>query len=167
MAYDYSGLIGKSVKLDRGGPESRHGIVLAVGDDYLVLLHEKEGVLYYSTQHIKSITVNSKDAPMTAAEDTAAAPVNFINPKSFAEVMNSHARRWVQINRGGPESIQGVMTESTPDYTTMVVNHELITMMNYHIRSMGITLKNDENKKEEENKNDANKNENKNDKNKK
>ena len=53
-------LVDKVIKVDRGGPESRVGRLLAAEDDYFTLLHEDEGIIYYNTQHIKSVTYNSK-----------------------------------------------------------------------------------------------------------
>ena len=53
-------LVDRVIKVDRGGPESRVGRLLAAEDDYFALLHEEEGIIYYNTQHIKSVTYNSK-----------------------------------------------------------------------------------------------------------
>jgi spore coat protein B len=55
-------LLGKAIKIDRGGPESRIGKLLDIYDDHLVLLTEEDGVLYYNTNHIKSVTENAKDS---------------------------------------------------------------------------------------------------------
>ena len=53
-------LMNKVVRIDRGGPESRIGKLLAVEDDHITLLTEDDGVVYYMTHHIKSITDNAK-----------------------------------------------------------------------------------------------------------
>ena len=53
-------LVDKVIKVDRGGPESRVGRLLAAEEDYFTLLHDDEGIIYYNTQHIKSVTYNSK-----------------------------------------------------------------------------------------------------------
>ena len=47
--------IGKTVKINRGGPESIVGRLIAVHADYIVLL-TKDGIVYVNTAHIKSIT---------------------------------------------------------------------------------------------------------------
>ena len=53
-------LMNKVVRIDRGGPESRIGKLLSVADDHITLLTEDDGVVYYMTHHIKSITDNAK-----------------------------------------------------------------------------------------------------------
>ena len=57
----WKSLVGKTIKVDRGGPESRIGKLMAVLDDHLVLLTKDDGVIYYNTHHVKSVTENSKD----------------------------------------------------------------------------------------------------------
>jgi spore coat protein B len=48
--------IGKVIRVDRGGPESRIGMLLDASEDHLCLLTEEDGVVYYNTKHIKSFT---------------------------------------------------------------------------------------------------------------
>ncbi|MEH7480819.1 hypothetical protein V7157_06840 [Neobacillus drentensis] len=52
--------IGKVIRVDRGGPESRIGMLLDASEDHLCLLTEEDGVFYYNTSHIKSFTDNIK-----------------------------------------------------------------------------------------------------------
>ena len=54
-------LVDKVIKVDRGGPESRVGKLLAAEEDYITLLNDDEGIIYYNTQHIKSLTYNAKN----------------------------------------------------------------------------------------------------------
>ena len=54
-------LVDRVIKVDRGGPESRVGKLLAAEEDYITLLNADEGIIYYNTQHIKSLTYNAKD----------------------------------------------------------------------------------------------------------
>lgn len=60
--YQYvKSLVGKMIKVNRGGPESKSGLLLEVKTDYLALyLFESNNVVYYQLKHIKSITENSK-----------------------------------------------------------------------------------------------------------
>src|SRR3954470_21981652 len=53
--------VGKTIKVDRGGPESRSGKLLAVFEDFFVLLTESDGVVFFKTNHIRSITESAKD----------------------------------------------------------------------------------------------------------
>ena len=55
-------LIGKTIKVDRGGPESRIGKLLAVSEDHFTILTEADGVVYYLTHHIKSRQKTQKKA---------------------------------------------------------------------------------------------------------
>ena len=50
------GFIGKVIKVDRGGPESKIGMLMDASDDLMVLLTEDDGVVYYNAHHIKSFT---------------------------------------------------------------------------------------------------------------
>ncbi|MCA0755441.1 hypothetical protein KP806_10295 [Paenibacillus sp. N4] len=49
------GLVGKCVKINRGGPESLEGKLLAVKSDFYVLKTRK-GIVYINADHVKSIT---------------------------------------------------------------------------------------------------------------
>ncbi|MFD0051605.1 hypothetical protein ACFVHQ_20200 [Actinomycetes bacterium NPDC127524] len=53
-------LVGKKLRVDRGGAESRVGKLLAVGEDYFTLMTKEDGVIFYKIHHIKSITENLK-----------------------------------------------------------------------------------------------------------
>ncbi|MFC5448623.1 hypothetical protein [Paenibacillus aestuarii] len=156
MAFDYSTLVGKQVRLDRGGPESRLGRVVAVGTDYVVLLSEKDGLLYYNTQHVKSMTLNTKDA-VEAYESNVAQPqpmtLKIMEGENFAALLLGMKNLWCQVNRGGHESVQGVLSEVNDGHITMVVNHELVTIFTYHIKSISYGVKNEnQNQNQEEKK---------------
>jgi spore coat protein B len=145
-----SSMVGKTVRLDRGGPESRTGQVLAVQQDFLVLFEEKEGVIYYKTDHIKSLSVDAKDySDLTPAEGFV--QPNFIQADSFNAVLETMKHRWVKINRGGPESAEGLLTEIFDDYLLLTINNELVNVFNFHIRSISYKSanQNDEASKQE------------------
>jgi spore coat protein B len=137
-------LVDRVIKVDRGGPESRVGRLLAAEDDYFALLHEEEGIIYYNTQHIKSVTYNSKsqlDLDEECSED-----FSYIKAKDFKGILQKLTLRWVKINRGGPETLEGVMDVVTDDFVTIVANEEIIRVSLFHIRniSYGIKKKADE-----------------------
>jgi len=54
-------LVGRSIRVDRGGPESRMGKLLAVKDDHIVIFNEDDGMLYYRIDHIKSLSLDTRD----------------------------------------------------------------------------------------------------------
>jgi spore coat protein B len=148
-----SSMVGRTVKLDRGGPESRAGQVLDLQQDYLVLLNEQEGVIYYKTDHIKSLSSDAKDySDLTPPVEGYVIPT-YIKADSFNAVLGSMKHRWVKINRGGPESVEGLLTEIYDDYILLTNNNELVSVFNFHIRSISYKAVNqsaDVNKQENE-----------------
>lgn len=140
-------LLNKVIKIDRGGPESRVGMVLAAENDYLTLLTAEDGVVYYKLHHIKSITQDSQDAMKLDLK----VPENFkfVRGMDFSAVLNNLKDAWVKINRGGPETLEGVLQEVTNDYVTIVSNKEVIRVALFHIRNISYGLKLDKKKKED------------------
>ena len=146
-------LMNKVVRIDRGGPESRIGKLLSVEDDHITLLTENDGVVYYLTRHIKSITDNAKHG----LEFNIEIPEGFeflraSNCKSVLEKLNC---QWVQINRGGPETLEGVLNEANDDFVTIISNEEVVRISMFHIRniSYGAKIKKTESSESESNKN--------------
>ncbi|MFJ7734890.1 hypothetical protein ACIQ2D_01010 [Lysinibacillus sp. NPDC097287] len=140
----------KVIRVDRGGPESRIGQLLSAEDDHFALLTEKDGVVYYRTQHIKSITVNSKDG----MEFNVVIPENFefsIAP-DFKTVVGGLKHQWVKVNRGGPEALEGIMDEVSDDFITIISKDEIIRLAMYHVRNISYGVKSD-NANDEKNEN--------------
>lgn len=155
-------LMNKVIRVDRGGPESRIGKLMAAEDDHFVLLTEKDGIVYYKTQHIKSITLNSRDGMEFSVEDPATD--SYLLAPDFKTVVSSLRHHWVKVNRGGPEMLEGIMDEVTDDYISIFSKEEIIRLAMYHVRniSLGTTSeKANEGKNNQENTNE-NKNEDKN-----
>jgi len=132
-------LVGKIVKIDRGGPDSRIGKLMDVYDDHLVLLTEDDGVVYYCTHHIKSVTENAKDQ----LEFDIEVPEEFEFKKadSFQGMLNSLMYQWVKINRGGPEKLEGVLGEVATDYVSLINKEEIVRLSMFHIRNISYGLK--------------------------
>ena len=146
-------LVDKVIKVDRGGPESRVGKLLAAEADHITLFTDDDGIVYYSTQHIKSLTYNAKNP----VQLKTVIPKNFefIKADDFKGILGKLALRWVKINRGGPETLEGVMEMDAvnDDFITIVANDEIIRVSIFHIRniSYGVTIEK-ENKQEKEGK---------------
>lgn len=141
-------LLNKVVKVDRGGPESRIGKVLNAQTDYFTLLTEEDGVVFYKYQHIKSITHDSKNGMklnVEVPEDFPFAPF-----KDFKSLLTELRHKWVKVNRGGPESVEGVLEEVFDDFITIVKNNEVIRVAMYHIRNISYGIKSEKEKKQEE-----------------
>ena len=132
-------LVDKVIKVDRGGPESRIGRLLAAEKDYFTLLHDDEGIIYYNTQHIKSVTYNSK----SQLDFDYDLPRNFkyVHAPDFKGILQKLTLRWVKINRGGPETLEGVMDVVTDNFVTIVSNEEIIRVSLFHIRNISYGVK--------------------------
>ena len=131
--------IGKVIKVDRGGPESKIGMLMDVSDDLMVLLTEDDGVVYYNSKHIKSFTDNTKDH----MEFNIKVPKDFkfIKASDFQELLDSLKFKWIKINRGGPEKLEGVLTEVNKDYVFLINNQEIVRLSMNHIKSISYGLK--------------------------
>ncbi|WP_342462910.1 hypothetical protein NST62_11545 [Ureibacillus sp. FSL K6-8385] len=147
-------LVNKVVKVDRGGPESRVGKVLSAHSDYFVLLTEEDGVVYYKYQHVKSITQNSKNEMPFKVK--VPKDFKYITGTDFRAVLNQLRHNWVKINRGGPESVEGVLEEVFDEYVTIVSDKEVIRSAMFHIRNVSYGLKPDKEKEKEHENNQHN-----------
>lgn len=132
-------LVDKVIKIDRGGPESRVGKVVAAAEDHITLLTENDGIIFYNTHHIKSITDNvKKEIPFNVI-----IPKNFefVQAKDFKGILQKLKYKWIKINRGGPETLEGVMEDVQDDFVTIVANDEVIRLAMFHIRNISYGLK--------------------------
>jgi spore coat protein B len=151
-------LVGKIIKVDRGGPESRIGKLLGVNDDFLILLTEDDGVVYYFTHHIKSVTENAKEQ----LEFKIEVPEGFEykNAENFQGLLGELKYQWVKINRGGPEKLEGVLSDISHDFVSLINKEEIVRLSMYHIRNISYGLKiekaKEENKDSEQQQNQAN-----------
>ncbi|MCM2531940.1 hypothetical protein NDK43_05475 [Neobacillus pocheonensis] len=126
--------LGKVIKIDRGGPESRVGKLLDVYNDYLVLLTEEDGVVYYNTHHIKSVIENTKEP----FEFNIVIPEGFEYKKadnilSLLEILKF---QWVKINRGGPEKIEGILCDVNNDMVSLINKEEIVQISMFHLRNI-------------------------------
>lgn len=137
-----SGLVGKLVRVNKGGPESSEGIVLVAKGNYIVVYIKHEGVVYYNLEHIKSITLLNK-------------PIKHFNkhgqhreihwernrPHSFLDALRSKKNRLIKINRGGPDSITGVLTSVHHNYIKLIDKEESVIIFTHHIKSFTPSLR--------------------------
>lgn len=132
-------LVGKIIKVDRGGPESRIGKLMDVYDDHLIILTEDDGVVYYCTHHIKSVTENAKD--QLAFNIEVPEGFDYKKAENFQGMLHSLMYQWVKINRGGPEKLEGVLGEVNNDYVSLINKEEIVRLSVYHIRNISYGLK--------------------------
>ncbi|NOU98148.1 spore coat protein [Paenibacillus sp. LMG 31456] len=156
-------LIGRTVRINRGGPESKKGKLFSAKDDHIVVEIENEGMLYYKMDHIKSLTLDARDV----SDITEVAPIEeqpvlpkYIDVENFYSVMENMKYRWVQINRGGPEKTEGVLVDTTVDQISMVVGNEVVHILPFHVRNVSYGVKKndqDNNKDKQDGNKDGNK----------
>ncbi|EZP75819.1 hypothetical protein H839_11109 [Parageobacillus genomosp. 1] len=143
-------LIGSMVKVNQGGPESKKGIVLLVAGDYMGLLTEDDGIVFYNTTHIKSVSVQNRsqniDQNIDQSTPLSNSPIlneyfDDIRAQNFYELFDYFAYKWVSINRGGPEAAEGILVQEEGEHYTLVNNDEVIRIYPYHIKSISIGTK--------------------------
>ncbi|EJR01552.1 hypothetical protein [Bacillus cereus] len=136
------GLVGENVKVNLRGPESRVGVLSLLGKDYLTLQLPPGEVVYYQLKHVKSLVKKVKEAQgdygscFYADEDT------------FLDVLNDLKYKWIKINRGGPECVEGLLSDIHDNCITLVNCDEVIYVINSHIKSVSQVVKSKKNEKE-------------------
>jgi len=146
-----SNFLNKKIQVDQGGPDSKQGILLVIGSDYLVLSTEDDGIVYYNLHHIKSIMGLEEDLN-NIEEDTEESSSNWVMEESSEEMMMSNIHRgsdfhhlcslmshkWVSINRKGPEALEGIFVDSSDGFFTLANNQELYRIHPFHVRNISI-----------------------------
>ncbi|EOO42286.1 spore coat protein [Bacillus mycoides] len=138
------GLVGENVKVNLRGPESRIGVLLSLGKDYLTLQLPHEEVVYYQLKHVKSLVKKVKE---TKCDDYDGSYF-YSDEDTFLDVLSDSKYKWVKINRGGPESVEGLLSEVHDGCITLVNGEEVIYVINYHIKSVNQIVKNKKNEEE-------------------
>lgn len=138
--------VGKTIRVDRGGPESRSGKLLAVFEDFFAILTEHDGVVYYKTNHVRSITESSKDDMKFGLK--VPEKLDFKTAENFLKLLESIRFQWVKVNRGGPESLEGVLSDANKHFASLIVNEEVVRFSMKHVRNISYGLKVEKHKKD-------------------
>lgn len=120
---------GESIKLNQGGPESKHGKLIAVSNDYIVLFTEDDGLVYANLEHLKSISKHNE-------KQYEGEIPSYVKADCFQDVFSRFSHQWVSINRGGPEAMEGVLVDHKGGHYTLVHNEEVMRIQPYHIKSI-------------------------------
>ncbi|MCC5803116.1 hypothetical protein [Rossellomorea vietnamensis] len=126
-------LVGKIVKVNRGGPESPIGKFLYGEGDHFALLTEKNGVVYFNAAHVKILSQNMKSGKPIETSDEEYV---FIKEDSFGDLLKSLKNQWVKINLGDLEKLEGVLADANDLYITLVRNDEVIRVITFHIKTI-------------------------------
>ncbi|MDO7345058.1 spore coat protein CotH [Bacillus stercoris] len=149
-ADDFHSLIGQlmnqSVQFNQGGPESKKGRLVWLGEDYAALHTNEDGVVYFNIHHIKSISKHDPD--LKIEEQT---PAGVLEADELSEVFKSLTHKWVSINRGGPEAIEGILVDNADGHYTLVKNQEVLRIYPFHIKSISLGPKGSHKKEDQKN----------------
>jgi ribosome maturation factor RimP len=166
MNFDFmSESIGKTVRLERGGPDKLVGKLVAIMPDAIALETQNEGVVYVNSRHVKTIS----ESVIPEVQISTAAPVDGAYPvleeeeqpplleaENFQDLLGKLKHRLIRINHGGPNSLQGVLIEIRPEAVTIL--HEMKDYVHYpvyHIKSVTWILNPPENKEQDQKNNEA------------
>ncbi|MFC4765824.1 hypothetical protein ACFO8Q_00180 [Effusibacillus consociatus] len=139
------GFLNECVRIDRGGPESRCGWLLAVKPDHLVLQTKEDGVLYYNLEHIKSISSEMLSDNQLQSGLSADMSLTYLDADDFNELFEGMKYYWVKINRGGPESIEGILVDGADDHIVLAVGKEVHRISTFHIRNISLGAQSQQN----------------------
>jgi spore coat protein B len=136
--------IGKTIQLERGGPDRLVGKLVAIMADCIAVETPDEGVVYVNAQHIKTISesvIPEVQMPRPAADPNA--PVieeehpPLIEAEDFHDLLSQLKHRLVRVNHGGPNALQGVLIDLRPDVVTILHDmRDYVHYPTYHIRSI-------------------------------
>lgn len=147
------GLLGREIKINRGGPDSVTGTLMDVRWDYMAMSC-KEGIVYVNETHVKSIT----DTGRSGGNRTAALG-NPIPSNTFLGVMQALRFRRVQINRGGPEKVEGILADANQNQLILALkNQEIVRIPLQHVKSVSIVRGSNNNNNNSNNSNNSNNN---------
>ncbi|WP_059172861.1 hypothetical protein [Bacillus sp. FJAT-27445] len=126
--------IRKHAQMNLGGPESKSGMVLAVSGSYIALLTEDDGVVYYNIHHIKSISESNHKQREKDRQEVLIP--EFIEADNFHDLFEKMSHKWVSINRGGPQAVEGVLVQGMGGHYTIVNNDEVLRINPFHIKNI-------------------------------
>jgi len=141
-------LVGFNVKINRGGPDMVEGLLLAVNGEVLVVLSGKT-VIYVNGNHVKSITQGSKGRTGGRTEGRtgrtgrtgmgARSGTGIIMANTFAGVLQAMHQKFIQINRGGPEKLEGFLAGTNNDFILLIVGRDYVRIPIFHIRTVNLS----------------------------
>ena len=131
----FSSLVGRSVQVYKGGPNSNVGRLLDVSGDYLALQKDDGEVIYYKTSHIKSIREDSQirfNSALNVYDST-----KYLKAPTFNELAANFKDQTVLINGKGPESKVGKLIDVKSDFMILHTKTDgLIFFNEQHITSI-------------------------------
>lgn len=182
-------LIGRTVKVNRGGPDSIEGTLLSINGDVIILASSNNNnnnnnsnnsnsnnsssgntVYYINARHVKSILESgayengrsgSSSGNRSGNRSGSSRIMSYIQAGSFSNVLGHLRQKFVQINQG-PDKVEGFLAETGRDFLLLITSdREYVRVPVYHIKSICLSNYNKNNNNNNDN-NKNNKNSNKN-----
>jgi len=132
-AMELEPLFMRNIKVNRGGPDAVEGVLVGIMPDHFALLLPGGEVVYIVNRHVKSVTDHSDRPVRQIRQMPTVAQVPF-----FGDLLRALTGKTVQINRGGPEAVAGVIVGVTGPSVILRVNSEFVLVRIDHIRSLQI-----------------------------
>ena len=128
---------GKEVLINKGSPHAHRGKLLRVEEDYVVIQARDGREIFYQTEHMKSISMDTYSEPMTPS--ATGTPVSQADDaQNFDEVLHRLRYYGVDINQGSPEAQQGILMRVFEDSVLVIAQHHLIQVMKRHIVTISL-----------------------------
>lgn len=156
--YQAMQLVGRQVKINRGGPDSVTGTLIAIPGDYLVIA-TKTGIVYVNGSHVKSITEGGSSGGKSKGNTSGrTGGIPYIAAPNFNALLARLRHQFIQINRGGPEKVEGFLVESNSNFLLLVVKREQVRIPIYHIKTVNVSERNQSGGNKNNNNNNNNEN---------
>jgi hypothetical protein len=135
--FDYlTGLVGKFVQVERGGPDACQGWLASVQEDYLTIVAATGDALHLPLRHIRSLTPVQPppNEPCPAAFEQ--------QPPTFVDLLLSRIGHLVRLYHAGPEVSVGMLREATPDFLLLEDSAgDMVCYLSFHVRSLYVVPK--------------------------
>ncbi|XJZ25743.1 spore coat protein [Bacillota bacterium Lsc_1132] len=129
-------LVGSYVQVNQGGPESKTGYLVDIAGNYMALLTDDDGVVYYNIHHIKSISESNQNNQNQDNNSQEVTIPEYFKAEDFHQLFGQMSHKWVSINRGGPQALEGVLVQSAGGHYTLINNDEVLRINPFHIKSI-------------------------------
>ena len=163
----------QNVRINGKGPESRIGKLVDVRDDYVIIYTVDDGLIFYKDQHIKSLSTplekvestndsGEKETEQNTEELLNVEEVPKVNTElenllklsaaaSMNDLLSNLKYSWIKVNRKGPESVEGLLVDSSDQHLVLAVDNEILRISTYHIKNFSVNTKTSKEEPEETN----------------
>jgi hypothetical protein len=127
---------GTVVHLEGGGADPTVGYVVDVKRDFLVISVVQDGSVYFPIRHIQSVqpldvSIRPEFMAWLQPQIQSQPPAN-----CFSEMLQQAIGRSIQLGRGGPEGICGILRQVHDGFIEVVISpHEVVEVPIHHIKA--------------------------------